>query len=200
MSIARRPARRSRLYGRPWLLAAGLWLAGIGASSAGLGAQTASVTELKAAFIYNFARFAEWPPDTLPAGATVVACVAGDDRVAEALSVIMRSRSADAGPMTLRRLRLDSEFQGCHLLYLGNLDIKRATAVVDTLSGIPALTVSDLHGFATIAGGVIELFQENDKMRFVINTRTADRLRIRLSSRLLSLATIVKEGAGVTQP
>ena len=192
--------RRARLHRAPWLLVAGLWLVGVGAPSPRLRAQTASVHALKAAFIYNFARFAEWPPDALPAGSAVVACVAGDDRVAEALSTITRGRNADAGPMTVRRLRLDSKFQGCHLLYLGNLDIKRATTAVDTLNGVPVLTVSDLHGFATTAGGVIELFQENDKMRFVINARTADRLRIRLSSRLLSLATIVKEGASATQP
>ena len=160
------------------LLAAGLWLAGAGATPAWLCAQAAPVTELKAAFVYNFARFAEWPPDALGSGATVVACVAGDDRLAEALGAIVRSRSADAGPMTVRRLDLDGQFEGCHLLYLGNLDIKQAVSAVDTLSGLPVLTVSDLHGFATTAGGVIELLQENDKMRFVINTRTADRLRV----------------------
>jgi hypothetical protein len=168
-------------------------LASRGLTASGLEtAQGPTTSELKAAFLYNFLRFTEWPRDVVPAGAAIFACIAGDDAVADGFDVIVGSRRADAGAIVVRRLQLDGDFTNCQVVYLGNVDMKRAAATVDILRRTPVLTVSDLHGFAH-AGGMVELLQENDKMRFAINPKTAERARIRLSSRLLSLATIIKD-------
>jgi hypothetical protein len=80
----------------------------------------------------------------------------------------------------------------CHLLYISGAVAKQSTALLKSLSTTPTLTVSDLADFAQ-SGGIVNFIVEDDRMRFVINTDAVDRARLRLSSKLLSLATIVKD-------
>jgi hypothetical protein len=83
-------------------------------------------------------------------------------------------------------------FRACHVLYLAGLDAKRAQPILDELKGAPVLTVGDREQFAQ-SGGVAGLFVEQGRMRFAINLEAAQRCRLRISSRLLSLAKIVKD-------
>jgi hypothetical protein len=78
------------------------------------------------------------------------------------------------------------------VLYLTGVDAKRGQQIVDELKSAPVLTVSDGEVFAT-NGGIAGLFVEQGKMRFAINVEAAQHARVRISSRLLSLAKIVKD-------
>jgi hypothetical protein len=173
------------------LRVAGTALAATLIGASGLTAATAGV-EVKAAFLYNFAKFTEWPAETLPPGKALTLCVVGDSGVADALEQIISGHAIDGRELTVRIVRMDAPVAGCHLLYVSAGELSRGSVVLASLKQLPILTVSDAEGFAD-AWGIVQLFIENNRIRFVINPKAAERARLRLSSKLLSLARIVRE-------
>jgi hypothetical protein len=173
-------AVRRIVVGMPALL---LWTA------ATAGAQSASAPELKAAFLLNFAKFTSW--NGLQAGARVALCVLDDARIGAALSDSVRGQAIDGHAIYVRLPRSDGWLQACHLLYVGGADSRQAMSKIDPVKALPVLTVSDARGFAE-SGGMIELFQENGRMRFAVNVEAVQRSGLRVSSRVLDLARIVK--------
>ena len=155
-------------------------------------AQTVTASAVKAAFLYNFAKFTEWPSDTLAPRQQLALCVIGDSAVAEALSQTIKGRSIDGHELTMEVVEADGSIRSCHLLYVGGLDAKRSTQLFEALKGVAVFTVGDRDRFADL-GGVAQLIPENDRIRFAINVMSAVRARLHLSSKLLSLATIVKD-------
>ncbi len=161
-------------------------------------AQTATAPALKAAFLFNFAKFTEWPAETLGPGAALVLCVAGDPRVSKALEEATSGRALEGHPLTTRVIDIDGPVQSCHMLYVEEPDTRQAQQLVERVKDKPVLTVSDLGNFAEM-GGVANLFVEDGKMRFAVNTDSMQRSKLRLSSRLLSLAKIVKDAPHASQ-
>lgn len=161
------------------------------ASAAPAYAQTASEPDLKAVFVYNFAKFTEWPADALPPGSRLVLCVNGDHGVEAALAQLVNGRSIGSHRLVVRALDDDGSGQSCHVVYVSSTARKRLAQFLDWLETFPVLTVSDASAFAH-DGGVAELFVENGRMRFAINVDAAHRSQLRISSRLLSLAKIVR--------
>jgi hypothetical protein len=156
-------------------------------------AQHVSVTSLKAAFLTNFAKFAVWPDDAVPAGRTFTFCVAGDQAVGAALEQNIKDHPGPV-PVSFMFVGLDGPLHLCQLLYLGGLDLREARRVIGSLQGAPIFTVSDVDGF-TESGGVAQLRLENGRMRFSINAEAAHRAHLALSAKFLSLATLVKDGS-----
>jgi uncharacterized protein DUF4154 len=157
-------------------------------------AQTASPSALKAAFLFNFAKFAEWP--ALPADAPVRVCVAGDELVAGALADAARGHAIAAHAFEAVALPPEAPARGCQVLFVGSSDAKRAAALLsDATAASSVLTVSDAARFAQ-NGGMVELFVEDGRMKFAINVDAVQRSRVRLSSRLLGLARIVRDQSG----
>jgi YfiR/HmsC-like len=153
-------------------------------------AQSVPESALKAAFLYNFAKFAEWPADAAPAEPLTI-CVLADAAIANALDETVKGRTIDARKVVVSRVKPDG-LRACHVLYLTGLDGKRAQQIIEELQNTPVLTVSDGEQFAQ-NGGIAGLFVEQGRMRFAINLEAAQRARLRISSRLLSLAKIVKD-------
>jgi len=162
------------------------------ACSGSVAAQSVSGAALKAAFLYNFAKFASWPAEILTPGQRLSLCVVGDDAVADALEQTIKGHTVDGHELTVQVVGADGPIRLCHLLYVGGLDPRLATQVTDALKGAPVFSVSDREKFAE-SGGVAQLILENNRMRFAINLAAAQRARLQLSSKLLSLATIVKD-------
>ena len=160
-------------------------------AAAGAAAQSASAPELKAAFLFNFAKFAEWP--SLAPDAPVAVCVAGDDRVATVLSETVRGQAPETRAVTVIKLPGDVPTRACQVLFVGSgADARRRAALLEEAAAGPVLTVSDSVRFA-VTGGMVELFLESGRMRFAINVDAVGRSRVRLSSRLLGLAKIVRD-------
>ena len=183
MTECARTARRRTI--RAIVAAAVLWL---GPAAAGRG-QEVSIPTLKAAFLTNFVKFAEWPEGTVPAGGVFTFCVAGDKAVFNELRS-QHLRGPDV--VSVVYVTSDGSFQPCQMLYLGGVEPREFRRVIDSLHNGPVFTASDVRGFAE-AGGIVELRQERGKMRFAINPAAAQRARISLSAKLLSLATLVKD-------
>lgn len=162
------------------------------ASSAMLLSQSVTQPALKAAFLFNFAKFVEWPADSAsPAPLSV--CVIEDSAIEESLTQLINGGPVTGRAVTLIKGARNRSLRACHVLYLADPDQARAIATLEELKNAPILTVGDGDAFAR-QGGMIGLFIEDGRMRFAINPDAAQRAGLRLSSKLLSLAKIVKEG------
>jgi YfiR/HmsC-like len=166
-----------------------LFAAAAGSSRA---ADAATPSALKAAFLFNFAKFADW--SGVQPGVTLVLCVANDDQIGAALADSVRGQAINGHALEVRRLNSDNSLSECHLLFVPASDARLMLAKINK-GAEPMLTVSDAPGFAQ-SGGMIELFQESGRMRFAVNVDTAQRAGVRLSSRLLDLAKIVRTDHG----
>ncbi len=155
------------------------------------GAQEQVPAALKAAFLYNFAKFAEWPAESDLAG-PITLCVLDDRGAEDALALLVKGASINGRPVTVARSIARDRLRSCHLLYIAAGDTATVDAIVGELKGTPVLTVSAGERFAR-HGGIVGLLLEGNKIRFAINPVTAQRAGVRLSSRLLSLAIIVND-------
>jgi hypothetical protein len=155
-------------------------------------AQDVTEVTLKGVFIFNFARFTDWPADALPPSAQVSACVLGDRAVGEALTKAVSSQRLNGRAVVVTILEPGATLPVCHVLYVSSMARPRMSEVVSAVRETPVLTVSDDDAFTRL-GGIIQIFIENGKMRFRINPRSAKRARLQLSSRLLALAELVDE-------
>jgi hypothetical protein len=167
-------------------------LLAIAPATTGAAADTASDAAVKAAFLFNFAKFTEWP--ALAPGAPIIACVASDDDIASALVTIVRGEAIGGHPIVVWRREDDALWEGCHVLYVAEGAIRHFASVVPGIRSKPMLTVSAGHGFSQ-QGGMIELYVENGRLRFAINIDSVEHSGLRISSRLLSLAKVVHDAA-----
>ena len=156
-------------------------------------AQITTASTLKAAFLYNFAKFTEWPSDALAPAQRLSLCVMGDASVADALEQTIQGRQVEGHELSVRVVKISDPIRACHLLYAGGLNAQRSTQLLQALHGAPVLSVADSDRFAE-SGGVAQLILEGDRMRFAVNVASARRARLTLSSKLLNLAKIVKDG------
>jgi YfiR/HmsC-like len=163
------------------------------ASTSFASAQTATAPALKAAFLYNFAKFTEWPADALAPGEPLLLCVINDRAVGETLVDLTKGRNIEGHALVVSTMKPDSAVLTlCGVIYTSGLGATRSSALLESVAGKPILTVSDLDNFAQL-GGVAGFFVEKGTMRFAINLDAAQRGGIHLSSKLLSLARIVKD-------
>jgi hypothetical protein len=148
---------------------------------------------VKAAFLYNFAKFTEWP--ALPPGGPLVLCVVGGDAVAAALVETVKGQNISGRALEVWRPQESSSWRSCHLLFIADAEMRKSTGGLAGIKTLPVLTVSDSKDFSQ-TGGIIELFVESGRMRFAINMDAAEGSGLRLSSRLLGLAKVTRNGHG----
>lgn len=146
--------------------------------------------QVKAAFLFNVARFVEWPADAFASPTSPVTfCVVGADPFGGTLDEALRGRQVSGRTPVVKRLRAISPASGCHVVFLAAGDAGQATALAD-LGAASVLTVADSPGFAS-RGGIVSLFLDDQRVRFEVNTEAAERARLHISSRVLALASAV---------
>jgi hypothetical protein len=159
------------------------------AVQAGVDAQAVTQPTLRAAFLYNFAKFTEWPNES---ATPLTLCVLDNSAVEDALIDLVSASPINGRSVTIERGGSSARLRACNLLYVGDTNTTRIAAILDELQGAPVLTVSDGAEFIH-HGGIVGLFVEEGRMRFAINPDAAQRAGLRLSSRLLQLAKILKD-------
>jgi hypothetical protein len=168
------------------LILAGAVLIPINTPHAGAG-KGASEYELKAAFLFNFAKFVEWPAEAFSnESAPIVVGVVGDDPFNGSLDSV-GGKSVNGRRVAIRRLSASQDLRSCQMLFVSSSERKRLAQIVASVDGACVLTVGEMDGFVS-NGGMIRLTMEDNKVRFEINAGTARRARLRFSSKLLSLA------------
>lgn len=146
---------------------------------------------VKAAYLYNFAKYAEWPPEAFASvEAPLVVCIAGENPFGGALATL-RDKTVDTRPVEVRMVPVASGLESCHVVFIGRAEQGQLKVVLTKLAQRPILTVSDISGFAR-AGGMIGLVEAEQRIRFEINLEVARRTNLKLSSQLLKLAIIVQ--------
>jgi hypothetical protein len=167
-------------------------LAGVAAPAISLHAQSVSTPGLLAAFIFSFVKFTTWPDDSLRDGNAIVICVIGHDQVADALVQLTYNKAVEGHPIGVRRIELKAPIADCQVVFAASLDKNTAQELVRAAARHPILTVSDFEDFARI-GGVANFFIDGGRMRFAVNPDAADRARLKISSKLLTLARLVRD-------
>ncbi|HWM90379.1 MAG TPA: YfiR family protein [Thermoanaerobaculia bacterium] len=164
-----------------------LLLAGLPAASIAQGAGT-SEHAVKAAFLYNFAKFVEWPEGTFRSpGEPLAFCVLAEGSFGNELERTVAGKTVAGRPVTVRRLSQLAGLDKCHILFVGASESPRFDQILAAVGERPVLTVGEEEGF-TRAGGIISFVVRSSRVRFLIDRETAGRAGLRLSSRLLELA------------
>lgn len=157
-------------------------------------AQSLSLREyqIKAAFLYNFIKFIDWPAQALPESSdTMTICLLGEDPFGEAIESI-KDKPAKGKRLSVRRIQGVKELTACHVLFVGSSEGKRLPQVMQSVQGLSVLTVGEMDEFVR-QGGIINFVIEKNKVRFQINVDSASRAGLKLSSQLLSLAKVVRQ-------
>jgi hypothetical protein len=153
-------------------------------------AQEARPTEyqLKAAFLFNFAKFVEWPPEAFTgSNSPMVICVLGPSPFGSDLAQTIQGKSVNGRPLNVQEVRSASEARKCHILFISAPEQKKLPEIFESLRGSSVLTVSETERF-TEAGGMINFVSQDNKIRFQINDKAARSAGLKISSKLLSLA------------
>ena len=146
---------------------------------------------IKAAFLYNLAKFVEWPPvrDSGP----ILLGVVGRDAFGVTLEQILQGKNLDGRPLLIRHLARSEELKSCHIVLIAEAEKGRLAEILGSLPDTSSvLTVSEIEGFAQ-RGGMVYLVIENKKVRFEVNLSTVSRAGLKISARLLQLASVVHD-------
>ena len=177
---------------RTWLTAVALaWgLLGI----PGVLAQSPKPTDydVKAAYLYNFGRFVEWPGKVAATqGGSFTVCVLGQDPFGPSLDATLAGETIGGKAVVARRISSAQESDNCQILYLSLTEASRLNKIIAELDRKSVLTVSDMPQFVN-RGGMIQFVLEGGRVRFEINLASAENARLVLSSELLKVAAAVR--------
>ena len=190
MNILGRGLKIGRVFSFVLLLAA--WGAvGAGTNAFPQGSE-ASEYQVKAAFLYNFAKFVEWPPD-VPSRKDdpIRICIVGENPFGNYLNESTEEKTINGRKLVIWELKSVQDAKGCQIVFIGASEKYHLRASLESMKGAPVLTVGDTEGFAQ-AGGMINFTLEENMVRFEVNVDAAERARLKISSKLLSLAKVVK--------
>lgn len=172
-----------------------------------LQAQKPSPTEyeVKAAYLYNFGRFIEWPnkewPDkewptkaTAPSGGPFTICVLGHDPFGQALNAILAGETIHGTNTAAARISKPQEAANCRILFISSSEDSQLKQILVALEGTSVLTVSDMPQFSQ-RGGMVQFILDGKKVRFEVNLTPVEHAHLTLSSQLLKVAVNLRRSA-----
>jgi hypothetical protein len=191
-----RTRRRSTASGRgiAWVLVLVIIAIGGRTDVSGEGTKAPQSPEylIKAAYLYNFAMFIEWPPEAFPAsGAPIVIGVVGADPFGSALDRMVQDKRINKRPIVVERFKPGDDVRRCHILFVGPAESARIGDLVQRVGTQAVLIVGD-ESDTVSRGGTIAFTVKDDKVAFEINLSAARRARLTISSKLLNLAQAVR--------
>ncbi len=156
-------------------------------------AQRPTEYEVKAAFLYNFAKFTEWPSRAFGGDdAPIVIGVLGKDPFGVTLDQTIRGKTVRGRRLEIVRFgHVEDDLKRCHILFIGPSETGRLEGIFESLEGSSVLTVGEGDGFCQ-RGGVINFVLRQNRVRFEISVDAAERSGLSISSKLLKLAKIVR--------
>ena len=153
---------------------------------------TAIEYKVKAGFLLNFVKFAQWPDNTFPStNSPIVIGLFETDPEGPVLERALQQKTASGHPLQVRRFHANELLTNCHLFFLSRAEKAQTSRLLDRLKGMPVLTVGESEGFAS-AGGMINFVMKGENIRFEINLAAVERAGLQISSKLANMATLVK--------
>jgi len=152
----------------------------------------ASEYQIKAAYLYNFAKFVEWPPEVLSRKDDPIRiCIVGENPFGNYLNESTEEKTINGRKLVIWELKSVQDAKGCQIVFIGVSEKYHVRAMLESIKGAAVLTVGDTEGFAQ-AGGMINFTLEESMVRFEVNVDAAERARLKISSKLIRLAKVVK--------
>ena len=152
---------------------------------------TAGEYQVKAAFLFNFAKFVEWPASSFSdASAPLRICVLGRDPFGEELRNITKEKTVNGRKLEVSQVFDLQVARTCQILFIASSETARLKQILASLRGTDALTVGDTKGFVE-QGGMINFVLENSRVQFEVNRKAAEQGGLKISSKLLSVAKLV---------
>jgi len=184
---------RRRGFGRKLLaLFAGVGFVWAGLSPSGAADLPPKEYQIKAAFLYNFTKFVDWPDSSFAdASSPIIIGVLGANPFDGELAKVVEGRKVNGRPLVVKQLGDIQEATGVHVLFMGRTEDQKVAERLATLKGKPILTVGESESFAK-GGGMIKFLLEGDKVRFEINVDSADEAGLKISAQLQKLARTVR--------
>ena len=177
-----------------WLKTRARWIAlGIGLAaplcrSAFADAQAISEYQVKAAYLFSFTKFVEWPAGTFTNPADPIRlCIMGDKSFQTQLNQIVGNRQVAGHPVLVTLVQDGKESRGCQELFVGSSRSQETLQIIDSLRGSSVLTVGETNDFVE-QGGIINFIVQGDHVQFQVNQKAAMLAGLRMSSQLLSVA------------
>jgi hypothetical protein len=175
-------SRQRRIVG---LISAALLLGGSGIAQE----PKPSEYQLKAAYLFNFAKFVEWPDAAFSApNSPLVIGVIGKNPFGDRLETTVRGKALNGHPLTVREIRAPDEITNCHILFISTSEQERLPQILKGLQNAPILTVGEMDHFIE-SGGMINFVWVDKTIHFQINDPVAKTAGLKIGSKLLGLAT-----------
>ena len=152
--------------------------------------QAADENQIKAAFLFNFGKFVEWPEPAASSKAPMTICVAGNNEIAQALEQLAAGKTVNGKEVKVVLLRSLGSSESCQILFIGRSAGKDKKALLEKTQNAPVLTVGEEEDFAG-QGGMVNFLNQKSRIHFEVNQEAAVRAGLKISSKLLALAQIV---------
>lgn len=180
------------LPARAFRLAAALALSACVVAPASAEQALPSEHQVKAVFLLNFLKYVEWPPRALgTTNAPLEIVHIGEDRFGADLRGLVKSRKVDDRKVLLRFIDAEQDWKVGHVLFISDSEKRRVPEILAGLKGLPVLTVGESEGFLE-RGGMINFVVKDKMVRLEINLAAAEAAGLKLSSKLLAIADVVK--------
>ena len=158
---------------------------------------------IKAGFIYNFAKFVEWPSTSFPqADSPIVIGILGTDPFGSVLDRIVADKKIGSRGFVVRRYKWSKDLKDlreCQILFVSSSEKVHTDEVLEFVKWLPVLTIGETPGFAE-RGGVIRFTVEDNRVRFEVSVDAAHNANLNISSRLLTLAKIIPPSTSARNP
>lgn len=147
--------------------------------------------KVKAGFLFNFAKFVEWPSESMPDGKSpIVIGIVGTDPFGKILDDALNGQRIDDRPFIVRRLTRPgdlSEWTACHLVFIARSEQGNVAEILRRVGELPILTISEHPQFVE-QGGIIRFLYEQKRISFEVNLDAARLARLKINSNLLKVA------------
>lgn len=172
-----------------------LWILGAApASPPGLQDDPPELPEyvIKAGFLFNFAKYVEWPADAFDDGTSPIRIgVAGEDPFGDTLEKTFKGKTVNRHPFVIERFKEPGEIKRCHILFVARSEHVRVATILDQARKWSVLTVGEDKDFSR-SGGVVNILIENGKPRLEVNPDAALAQKVTINAKLLKVATLVR--------
>lgn len=171
---------------------AGLMILLLGSLSAS-GQASMSEYQLKALFLLNFVKYVDWPED-VASGTTapIVIGVLGQDKFNDSLTQVVEGKTINGHTIIIKHFSADDDLSRCAILFISSSEDPRLSEILEKTNTLPILTVGEDESFWE-KGGIINFTLEEDKIHIEVNLNAAQKVKLQISSKLLSVAATVKK-------
>ena len=146
--------------------------------------------QIKAAFLYNLAKFIEWPLHSMEPDGPFTVGILGDDPFGQILDETLLGKAIKGHPILIRRGRRPEYFRDCQIVYVSASEKSQMRRVLEILKGQEVLTVSEGEDF-TQQGGALSFFWSDNQIHLEVNLRVVEDAHLKISSKVLALAKIM---------